>query len=127
MDSEACGFFQGSRCLPHKQCKCSAKGLLFSEIVCRTIPASRQGVRKHLTRHWPCPGFHLIHWSSSWQIPPGPMLCNQMQSISLYSVVIVQPTFKSYLIKSKFMLPGTDFWEAVLLHVLLVADSIGWP
>lgn len=29
MDSEARGLFQGSRCLPDKQCKCSAKGLVF--------------------------------------------------------------------------------------------------
>lgn len=52
MDSKASGLFQGSRCLPDKQCKCSAKGLHFSSVVCKTMPASRQG-----DSHWPGSGF----------------------------------------------------------------------
>lgn len=32
---------------------------------------------------------------SSWPSLPGPMLHNQKQAISLYAVLILQPTFKS--------------------------------
>lgn len=57
MDSEARGIFQGSRCLPDKQCKCSSERLLFSNKGCKTMQASRQGACKHLSRQWLCSGF----------------------------------------------------------------------
>lgn len=130
MDSEARGIFQGSRCLPDKQCKCSTEGLLFSNTGCKAMQASRQGACKHLSRQWLCSGFQQYideQFNSPEQLAKSALAlyCATKTKLFLYLLCVScnrYGTFKSWLIRCKFILPET-VWESVLLHSLLVADS----